>query len=66
MKNQGSVLFANESDAMDFLYDRSTIEVWQNNGRFKIHLPSDKLSKLSHSVEYGGNIYRVPVMDMEL
>lgn len=54
IRSQGSVLFANENDAMDFLHDRAAIVVTVNAQGFKIRVPSLKRSHLIQSVQYAG------------
>jgi hypothetical protein len=66
IKEQGDVLFSNQTDAMDFLYDRAAIIVNSNDKGFNIRLPSAIRNPLIHSIEYAGKRYPLPSQGLDL
>ncbi len=57
MRQQGDVLFMNESDAMDFFYDRSSVEINCINGSVSYKSPVQSKSYHKQSIEFGGQIF---------
>lgn len=57
MQAEGNVLFANESDALDFLLDRAGIEVTDTTNSFHVELPKSAHSRWQHTVEYAGQTH---------
>lgn len=67
MRKQGEVLFLNETDAMDFLYDRAAIIISNNGKGFDIRLPSILRNPLlTQSIEYAGERYPLPSEGLDL
>ena len=60
MQASGKVLFANESDAMDFLLDRTAIDVQGNGAQFHVRPPTAARSKWQVTVEYAGQSHALP------
>ena len=66
MKNSGNVLFANETQAMDFLQDRAEVMVQANSAGYSVQIPLQLRSSWSLSVEYAGRRYAVPPEGLSL
>ena len=66
MRANGNVLFANESDALDFLLDRSNVGVTHTNAGFHLQLPEPAHSAWQHTIEYGGKTHVLTATGLSL
>ena len=60
MRQSGNVLFANESDALDFLLERSGIDVIRTDTGFHLKMPESTRNVWQHSIEYAGQTHVLP------
>lgn len=66
IKKSGNVLFANESDAMDFLQDRAEVVIQANSAGYSICAAIKSRSSWNLSVEYAGQSHAVPPEGLSL
>lgn len=66
MQAGGNVLFANESDALDFLLDNAAIKVTHTDTGFHVQQPKATRSLWEHTIEYAGQTHRLSAVGLTL